>query len=726
MKKILLLLLLTSRLLAQNPVAISAQSLNYQDNHYLVVLFKNESQWHSYWKNPGDAGTPINVHFLLDNSPLQLQELEWPIPTRLIEKGEMWAYGYQGTYGLFFQVTAQQLEQLQNKILSIEAQVLACNEICVPTTHELKGTYQQNDFHLYTRPPFEVSQESLIRWLGNLPTPIDFPAELDLSLSRSLDQQNLVIFFNILAGPVTRRLEWINILTPFPHPYLGFKHELLYQDSNQNLYGKMTVDWDGIYLEPPLQLPSDGQFNPPLMLKFLYANPQTGKVNIIQKQFHSFALSGIERLEGLFNVMTPVVYENGPHPPTNEDELVDEEKQSSNSLFYYLLLALLGGLILNIMPCVLPVISIKLFGLINQRGMSRALIFKHNLFYTLGVLCAFALLALAIIIFKIAGDNVGWGMQLQSPLFVQIMIVLLFVFALNLFGLFEFITPGGKNLGNTQASGLAGDFVNGIIATILATPCSAPFLGTALTFALTANHMTILLIFLAIGLGLSLPFLLIGIFPPLISFLPRPGNWMNHLKRFLGLGLLLTAIWLTDIYISLGKSASDVLQLNLLLLFIFFAIYFYQKISRRKFLLILVLILPALLLLKISSPPAQSNLQQKWESWSVEKLQEAKETEQTVFMDFTANWCLTCKVNEKLVLQTAQFDQLIAKYNLRLLLGDLTNRDPQIENWLREQGVVGVPAYFIQKEDGTLIKLGETISIGEIERFLQEQNLTSE
>ncbi|MDO9182256.1 MAG: thioredoxin family protein, partial [Bacteriovorax sp.] len=404
--------------------------------------------------------------------------------------------------------------------------------------------------------------------------------------------------------------------------------------------------------------------------------------------------------------------------------------KEGNSIFYYLIVAFIGGLILNIMPCVLPVISLKLFGLVKYRNESRKRILKHNIFYTLGILSTFFIFGLIVLLFKSLGTQVGWGFQLQSPNFIAIMTIALFIFSLNLFGFFEFSTPGGKNLGNIQTQeGFAGDFLGGVLATILSTPCSAPFLGTALTFAFTSSSSSIFLIFMTIGLGLAFPFILTGFFPNLVSFLPKPGNWMNIVKKFLGLTLILTMVWLLDVYNALVDGSSHLVKLATALVFIFAGIVILKKerlIAGVSFLIALLLFINLSTTIVISSKDDQTALIRdkkaqglNWEAWSFEKMNEYKENQQLVFIDFTAKWCFTCKINEKLVLDTNEFKQFVTDNNIKLLIGDWTKRDEVIGSFLRLNGLVGVPAYFIIKKDGTLVNLGETVTIKRITENLK-------
>ena len=560
----------------------------------------------------------------------------------------------------------------------------------------------------------------------NLPKSQPIPDYLSFKLAKSLKDKTLVISYEVNKTTDASFLKDSNLIYSFPSPPFDFQHENLII-KEQSLSGIVEINWDGEYLTPPVDLPADGKFQKPFNLRFLFNDPVQRKVIVIEKKFSSFDLDNSKA-----SATTPGITSDSSSstPPFSKGTSVAVlDKTSQNSLIYYLVLAFIGGLILNVMPCVLPVISLKLFGLVKYRNESRRRIIEHNLFYTLGILATFIVLGFIVIGFKSFGTQVGWGFQLQSPNFIAIMTIILFVFALNLFGMFEFATPGGRSLGNIQTKeGFVGDFFSGILATILSTPCSAPFLGTALTFAFTSSNFSIFLIFIAIGLGLAFPFILTGFFPSLVSFLPRPGNWMNNLKKVLGLTLILTMIWLLDVYNALVDGSSHLIKLGTALVFIFagFSILKKEKwIGSISFLIALMLFLNLSTTTAITSKDDQTALMRdkkanglNWESWSTQKMQEYQENKQTVFIDFTAKWCFTCKINEKLVLDTEDFRQLVNDNNIKLLIGDWTKRDELIGSFLRQNGLVGVPAYFIIKKDGTLINLGETISIDRIKKNL--------
>ena len=496
----------------------------------------------------------------------------------------------------------------------------------------------------------------------------------------------------------------------------------------------MDLDWDGDYSEPSVPLPQDGQIFSTSHWHYPFSTPTptAARRALSKKILSSFLARGKIRLrhplsplssEGMASIDNVVA-----NIQTEDSSLVP----SSKNLLLYLLFGFLGGLILNIMPCVLPVISLKLFGLLNVRERDKMAILRHNLVYTSGVLLTFALLGVMVVGLQYAGRSVGWGFHLQSPHFIIVMVVILLVLTLNLFGLFEFKTPGGAVLGDfNPRRGLAGDFLSGVLATALSTPCSAPFLGTALTFAFLSPPWILFLVFFFVGLGLSFPFLVTAFIPGLIYKLPRPGVWMEHCKKFLGLTLLLSIVWLMDILGTLADSGYTLAQVNATLAFTFFAFYLQKHITKKIGWRLLAFAMPVATLFVVLTGPIGSSrdsdkiLREKirqglnWEKWSVKKMEEYKSQGENVFISFTAEWCLTCKANERLILNTQSFAQLVRQHEMKLLLADFTKPNEFISEFLRKNDLVGIPAYFIQKSDGTLINLRETISIGKLRKHLE-------
>ena len=704
LKAILLLILSTTLWAAEDHATVSA----YRWKKKIVVTINHDKGWHTYWKNPGDAGIASTFKFTdKNNKPVELKAYEWPAPHRYIEAGDILTIGYEGLQHFFFDETPESF--------NLKVGFLICKDICIPGEANLQLDKSSNFTANRKAEPF--SDSDLTKAFNHLPSDTALPQGFEYYLTRTKDQPNLTLHYSLKNFKSPKLPEELNLLTGFPQAPWGYKRESLYLKDG-TLYGKTEIEWDGEYQEPPLMLPAKGQFEKPYDLKFLFNGPETDKVQIITLKVQDFTNA------------TPALADFYKGLPSFDGKNAAAQKvtgaTSTTSMLEYFLFAFLGGLILNLMPCVLPVISIKLFGLIKHKNLSRERILKHNLSYTAGVISTFMVLGVVIAGLKASGETLGWGFQLQSPAFVLVMMLILFILSLNLFGLFEFMTPGGSRFGSQEVSdSYSGDFFSGILTTILSTPCSAPFLGTALTFAFTTSTINIFLMFLMIGLGLAFPFLMTAAFPKALAIFPRPGAWMEKLKYFLGFSLVATVVWLYDVFVVLVDYESISWRLNLLFALWFFAFFFAQKISRSRPLQLLMFALPLIMtgmaIQGIKLRPMIDEMTKvsssKWIPWSEKKLEEEKG--KLVFMDFTAQWCLTCKVNKKLVLETDGFEKLRQDYDLVLMRADWTKRDDNITNFLNRYQVVGVPAYFVQKPDGTIVHLGETISISKIESYLK-------
>ncbi len=688
------LLLLPIAQAREDHASLASNVIEKDGKRLLALTIKHEPGWHTYWKNPGDAGIATSFKFERGGKPVELEALEWPAPERKIEAGDILTYGYVGDKTFFFRLPWEPTG------LKAKVEWLICKDVCIPGGATLDDVLSRS----------ALDQGELERRLAALPQLRPWPAGVEIYLSRDGDKK-LRLDYKAAGHALAKHDRHRNLLTPFLAPPFGFKREELRHDPKEDkLVGKVAVEWDGEYQEPPRPLPSNGVFTPPAKMRFLYQAPD-GTDWVIEKEFSNFSLTSAG-LEEYFKGLSPLDGASKTSAPS---------ATGPKQVAFMLLLAFLGGLILNLMPCVLPVISLKLFGLIKYQAVPRSQLLWHNLAYSAGVVSSFLVLALAVVAVKASGEAVGWGFQLQSPVFVLTMVAVLFTLALNLFGLFEFATPGGRLLGGQRFNeGVAGDFFTGVLSTILSTPCSAPFLGTALTFAFTGSVATILLTFAFVGLGLSSPFLLTGAFPGLISFIPRPGAWMEKLKYFLGLSMLLTVAWLVDVFLSLVDPGVWFWPLALILIALFFAFFFQARVSKNRVLALAFFLLPVGLLVGAVrtiplTPPDRSSVAaptDAWEAWSPATLEASKG--QWVFIDFTAEWCLTCKVNKKLVLDTEAFRNLASAKGIKLLRADWTHRDDAITRFLEAQGVVGVPAYFLQKPDGSLLALGETISVGKV------------
>ena len=398
-------------------------------------------------------------------------------------------------------------------------------------------------------------------------------------------------------------------------------------------------------------------------------------------------------------------------------------KATAIGILAALLFALLGGIILNLMPCVLPVLSFKVVGL-AQSGESLAKARSHALWYTAGVLTSFAAIGLLVIALRATGQALGWGFQLQQPAFVAILVYVLLAVGLSLSGVFTIgASLAGAGQGLASRSGPAGDFFTGVLACVVASPCTAPFMGPALAFAFASSSIVALLIFLALGFGLALPFLLIGFVPALASRLPRPGAWMETLKQVLAYPMYLTGVWLVWV---LGKQRGvDAIGLVLFgAVILALALWSMERgrwkggIASRVMAVILLLasLVPVWMITRIEPPSKTLDASETAIAYSAEKLAALRAEGRTVFVNMTADWCVTCKANEKSVLGTDRFEDALKRSSAVYMKGDWTNVDPEITAFLQQHGAVGVPLYVVfhgNEGNGTVLPTVLTESVVE-------------
>jgi thiol:disulfide interchange protein len=374
----------------------------------------------------------------------------------------------------------------------------------------------------------------------------------------------------------------------------------------------------------------------------------------------------------------------------------DESQPGSNWLLQAMLLALLGGMILNLMPCVFPVLSIKVMSL---AAADRSRLALHGWVYTLGIVVCFIGFAIALILARKGGEAVGWGFQLQSPGLIAALTYLFFVMGLSMSGLIHFggsLMGAGQHL--TQKSGLSGSFFTGVLAAVVASPCTAPFMGAALGFALTQPAIVCIAIFAALGMGMALPLLLLCYLPALANRLPKPGAWMDNLKQLLAFPLYLSAIWLLWVY-GRQTGVNGMASLCIGAVLITFGCWLLGRHTTGAWLWLRRLAIGVswilALLLIFQTPAATHKAQQtgRWQPYTPELVAELRTQGRPVFVNLTADWCLTCLANERIALDTAAVEAAFDELNVATLKGDWTNTDPQITQLLQEYGRSGVPLY---------------------------------
>ncbi len=367
-----------------------------------------------------------------------------------------------------------------------------------------------------------------------------------------------------------------------------------------------------------------------------------------------------------------------------------------------LLFAFLGGIILNLMPCVFPVLSIKVLSLTSAH-LGEHSKHLHGIAYTAGIVISFIAIAALLLVFREAGEAVGWGFQLQSPVFVSLLAYLLFTAGLSFSGLLE-VGARWMNIGQSAAAGtsLRASFMTGVLATVVASPCSAPFMGTALGFALTQTPTISLLVFAMLGLGMALPFVLLSWIPGLLEKLPAPGPWMQSFREFLAFPLYASAIWLLWV---LGRQTSvdQVALVAIGMLLLTFGVWLSSGGAKRWRRLVALLSFVVALAIAITPPKAVD--EKLWEPYSRVRLNDLRSEGRPVFVNLTAAWCITCLANEKLALSSASFAETLQANNIVYLKGDWTNRNSEITALLKEYGRSGVPLYLYYSSGSTAAQI---------------------
>ncbi len=407
----------------------------------------------------------------------------------------------------------------------------------------------------------------------------------------------------------------------------------------------------------------------------------------------------------------------------------------ANSVLYYLLLALIGGFLLNLMPCVLPLLSVKALNLVNQSQGDRKSTLLNAVYYAAGILVSFLALSLVIIILQQSGRLLGWGFQFQNPYFLIVLISVIFLFALSLFEVFILLPPSsGLNKASSLSGrkGHMGSFFTGVFAVFVATPCTAPFLGAAMGFAFSQPAGVILGIMMATGMGFSLPFLILGFIPSFFKVLPKPGKWMDKFREFMAFLLMGTVVYLSGTLMKqIGESFITVFWYLLILALAGWIWGWIMRTARKRSvrnILILITTLAVLLsgtlLLGDLDTPALtgqvSNQEGKWKVFSPEAIAEEREAGETVFLAFSASWCTTCKINEKTVLHTREVEKLFEEHNVKLYKADLTVTNETAMEWIYSFDRAGVPLYILYKKGEDPRVLPEILSFSLLENELSE------
>jgi thiol:disulfide interchange protein DsbD len=638
---------------------------------YLGLEQKIIPHWHTYWKNPGDSGTSTSIAWKLP-AGVTASDIIWPAPRRF-DLGPITNYGYSDQVVLLTKLTVPASQAIGSTIpVEAKASWLVCEETCIPQEATLRitltvaATASANNEHkqiigaaLKKIPQAVAWPATYQRQDGKLQARLTLPAEVGGESAANLVQKHTLRFYPAEWGTVAH-----NAAQTFK------------LDGQQ-----LTIDL-AAGETPPAQ---DSQVR-----GVLVAEEKTVPGG------HGAIVHAVELGAGTAAPRPPKAAAQAPAPI--EDDI---------TLWRALLLAFAGGIVLNLMPCVFPVLSIKALGLLKHSDLSSAQKRAQGVAYVAGVLASFSLLAVALIVIKNLGAQVGWGFQFQSPYFVLGVAYLIFVVGLSLSGVFALGGPANLGAGLASRSGYSGSFFTGVLATIVATPCTAPFMGAALGFALTQPSFVLWLVFVALGLGLALPYMLISAWPALHRVLPKPGLWMERLKQALAFPMYGAAVWLVWVLAQQAGVNAVPLALGGMIVLALIAWIFdstrntsgARRLAANGVLLAATLVTIGMTFQAVSvlaaapTQLAQGGAGQHWEAYSPPRLVELREQGKPVFINLTAAWCITCLVNEKVALSQPAFKDLLRAEGITYLKGDWTNQDARISALLKQYGRSGVPLY---------------------------------
>ena len=649
------------RLIAATETVGAAETLR------LGLHFKLKPGWKIYWRSPGDAGFPPIPDWSSSRN-LKSAVMQWPAPERFSVLG-LETLGYKKE--VVFPITVTREDATKPLRLSGVIRYLVCDEICIPYDADVALNVAQGPL----RPsPFA---HLISRFQSNVPGDGNRHG-LTINAAETWKR-----------GKTTMLRVRVTAAEPFRAPDL-------YPEGPQAL----------TFAKPTVRLGPDG-LSATLDLEVFGTQYLKGPEKSLAGRTLTVTLvDGMRSAEARLTVAPALA---GSGLPTDAGDAGDTgDAEVGPSLALILAFALLGGLILNLMPCVLPVLSIKLLSVVGHGGGERRLVRLSFLASAAGILFAFLVLAGALIALKAGGMTIGWGIQFQQPWFLIAMTLMVTAFALNLWGLFEVRLPFWiSDLGEhtSHVHGLGGHFLQGAFATLLATPCSAPFLGIAVGFALTRGWGEITAVFAALGLGLALPYLGVAAFPGLATRLPKPGPWMVTFRRFLGLALIATGVWLLSVLAASAGFKTAVLVGGLTVAaagLLALARLKRPGVGRRAALGISAAVLAAFLapgwLGSVAPGTASAKLNSAtdvlgklWQPFDEARIPGLIAQGKTVFVDVTADWCITCQVNKGLVLSRGKVLAKLQDPNVVIMQADWTRPDPVISDFLARHDRFGIP-----------------------------------
>ncbi len=629
---------------------LSAYRVGPGDKIWAALKLELDPGWHTYWRNPGDSGLPGSITWTLPEG-ISAGEIEWPTPNR-IPYGPLVNFGYDDLVILPVPITiGAGLKDKQMLSFDAAATWLVCAEICIPNDGTFRVSVALNSSEL---PLASIDASEIEAAVAQAPRPAPWPTTIQR------DGQKVMV----MAGP------GLSISAATKVSFFPYDGGLIDNAGTQSVEATNgTIKISTAAAPAPLDMP-----------------PQTGGLIVTTENGAPTAYSFVGALSA-----APLV--SGASP-------IGVGQSADIGLWLAIILAFGGGIILNLMPCVLPVLAMKAFAFAAHTGDNASARKRDGLAYTLGVMATFGALAGVLIALRSAGSEIGWGFQLQSPAFVAVIAYVLLALGLNLSGVFSIggdIMGAGESL--TQRGGAAGAFFTGALAVIVATPCTAPFMGAAVGYAMTQTPLVTLIVFQSLALGLAAPFLLLSFSPQAARILPRPGAWMSRLKELLAFPMYASAAWM--VWVLSQQVGADIFAAGLagVILVALTAWLAGHAQSAGKFGASAVFCgLAAVAALGVittiaQAPAASAQTSAATEAYSPQRVQQLRAEGRPVFVNFTAAWCITCLMNERVALGTPEVKQAFADQKIAYLKADWTNRDAAIAKSLAEFGRSGVPLY---------------------------------
>ncbi len=677
------------------------------------VLLGLEPGWHVYWKNPGDAGAAPELTWNAPGS--EIGPIQWPAPRVFREaEGLLTTFGYEDDVLLASSaVVAEDATGSWN--LEVDVDFVACKIECIPGRIQLADTIPVSetcaDAPASIRQRFELAASRLPR------TPESLGASVEVRASRGAAAAGDDIALVLEITSCHER-------DPECRPWTldaAYANEAFMPAEKSGL----RLSALGLSRAPAAATDSRRGFSLVMDAHVFEDEPRLvgqrlrGVVPLARADGEAHLLVAVPialEPEGDSSTAFEVIAALPSAPTNGEPANPADPKRSRPSLALALVLGLLGGLILNLMPCVLPVLAIKIFAITDLARAERGHVVRHGLAYLAGVVASMWALAAVVVALRVAGAAVGWGFQLQNPIFLAAISTVLVVFALNLFGAFEItLQPSGPRLGTSAGpSPPSRSFFEGTLAVALATPCTAPFLGTAVGFAFASSGLVIFCVFTAIGVGLAAPFVLVALVPGWARFVPRSGPWMLRVRQVLAFALLATVAWLAWVAgRALGVDAQSLLIAYLIVVaLLVWTFGIAQAAARPRLARLLALATLAFVVVSLAAapsdpPPAVASSREiasspdgiPWSVFDSAAIARERAAGRPVFVGFTADWCITCKVNETVVLSQDAVREELERWGYASFKADWTTRDDAITLELAEWGRAGVPMYVVYPAD---------------------------